>query len=70
VRGCAFCDATGDGQKFLMVERDPPELRPVELVVVPDWVEELKARHSRRVIDARVVRRSKDHEGSGRAHQR
>ena len=31
-------------QNFVMVELDPFELRPLDLVVVPGWVEEMKAR--------------------------
>jgi Tol biopolymer transport system component len=44
VRGWVFYDATADGQRFVMIEKDPLELRPIELVLVPNWVEELKAR--------------------------
>jgi Tol biopolymer transport system component len=40
----AFYDATADGQRFVMVEKDPLELRPIELVLVPSWMEELTAR--------------------------
>ena len=37
-------DVSPDGQRFVMVQKDPFELRPLELVVVPGWIEELKAR--------------------------
>jgi hypothetical protein len=33
-----------DGQQFVMVELDPFELRPLELVIVPGWSEEMKSR--------------------------
>lgn len=39
-----FYDVTPDGQRFVMVQKDPFELRPIELVMVPNWIEELKAR--------------------------
>jgi serine/threonine-protein kinase len=39
-----FYDVSPDGRHFVMVERDPFELRPVELVVVPGFIEEMKAR--------------------------
>jgi hypothetical protein len=39
-----FYDVTPDGQRFLMVQQDPFELRPIERVLVPNWVEELKLR--------------------------
>jgi serine/threonine-protein kinase len=39
-------DVSPDGQSFLMLQRDPLELRPLDLVVVPNWVEEMKARLS------------------------
>jgi hypothetical protein len=39
-----FYDISPDGQKFLMVQDDPLELRPFDLIVVPGWVEEMKAR--------------------------
>ena len=42
--GFAFYDVTADGQRFIMVQKDPIELRPIELVLVPNWLEELKAR--------------------------
>jgi len=41
-----FYDVTPDGQRFLMVQQDPFELRPIELVLVPNWLEELNARMS------------------------
>ncbi len=37
-------DVSPDGQRFLMIQRDPLELRPLDLVVVPGWVEEMKSR--------------------------
>jgi serine/threonine-protein kinase len=37
-------DVSPDGGRFLMVQVDPLELRPFDLVVVPNWVEEMKAR--------------------------
>jgi serine/threonine-protein kinase len=40
----SFYEVFPDGQRFLMIEKDPFELRPGELVVVPGWVEEMKAR--------------------------
>jgi serine/threonine-protein kinase len=39
-------DVSPDGQHFAMVELDPFELRPLDIVVVPDFVEEMKARLS------------------------
>lgn len=39
-------DVSPDGQSFVIVELDPFELRPLDLVVVPDWVEEMEARLS------------------------
>jgi hypothetical protein len=37
-------DVSPDGQHFVMVQNDPIELRPFDLVVIPGWVEEMKAR--------------------------
>ena len=37
-------DVSPDGQHFVMVELDPFELRPLDLVVVSGWVEEMKVR--------------------------
>ncbi len=37
-------DVSPDGQQFVMVELDPFELRPLDLVVVPGWVDEMNAR--------------------------
>jgi Tol biopolymer transport system component len=37
-------DVTADGQRFLMVEREPREEAPLQIVVIPDFVEEMKAR--------------------------
>jgi serine/threonine-protein kinase len=42
--GLALYDVAPDGQKFLMVQKDSFELRPIELVLVPNWVGELGAR--------------------------
>jgi serine/threonine-protein kinase len=39
-----YYDVSPDGQRFVMVQKDPLELRPFDLVVVPGWVEEMKAR--------------------------
>lgn len=39
-----FYDVAPDGQRFVMIEKDPFELRPLELVIVPGWVEEMKSR--------------------------
>ena len=37
-------DVSPDGQHFVMVQNDPIELRPLDLVVIPGWLEEMKAR--------------------------
>jgi len=37
-------DVTADGQRFLMVERESREDVPLQIVVIPDYVEEIKAR--------------------------
>jgi serine/threonine-protein kinase len=37
-------DVSPDGQHFVLVQNDPIELRPFDLVVVPGWIEEMKAR--------------------------
>ena len=42
--GRSFYDVTADGQRFVMVQKDPFELRPIELVLVPSWLEELRVR--------------------------
>jgi hypothetical protein len=39
-----FYDASPDGQQFVMIEKDQFELRPLDLVIVPGWVDEMKAR--------------------------
>jgi Tol biopolymer transport system component len=39
-----FYDVTKDGKRFVMVRKDPFELRPLELVMVPNWTQELEAR--------------------------
>ena len=44
VGGFEFYDVAPDGQHFVMVEKDPFELRPLDFVVVPGWPEEMKAR--------------------------
>ena len=33
-----------DGQRFVMVARDRKENAPLQIVVIPDFVEEMKAR--------------------------
>jgi Tol biopolymer transport system component len=37
-------EVSPDGQKFVMMQRDALELRPFDLVVIPGWVDEMKAR--------------------------
>jgi dipeptidyl aminopeptidase/acylaminoacyl peptidase len=37
-------DVSPDGERFLMVQVDPLELRPFDLVVVPNRIEEMKSR--------------------------
>jgi serine/threonine-protein kinase len=37
--GYILYDATPDGQKFVMVQEDPFELRPIEAALVPNWLE-------------------------------
>lgn len=37
-------DVSPDGQHFVMVQNDPIELRPFDLVVIPGWIEEMRAR--------------------------
>jgi Tol biopolymer transport system component len=44
VRGVDLYDVSPDGEHFVMVQKEPFELRPLELVIVPGWVEEMKAR--------------------------
>ncbi len=39
-----FYDASPDGRHFAMIQKDPFELRPLDIVVVPGWAEEMKAR--------------------------
>ena len=39
-----FYDVTPDGNRFVMVRKDPFELRPLELVFVPNWIAELESR--------------------------
>ena len=42
--GFGFYDVSPDGQRFVMIEKDPFELRPLGLVIVPNWTVELQAR--------------------------
>jgi hypothetical protein len=35
---------SADGNRFVMVRKDPFELRPLELVMVPNWIAELESR--------------------------
>jgi hypothetical protein len=42
--GFGSYDVTPDGQRFVMIEKDPFELRPLGLVIVPNWTAELQAR--------------------------
>ncbi len=37
-------DVTADGQRFLIVKPEPREEAPLQIVVIPDFVEEMKAR--------------------------
>ena len=37
-------DVAPDGQRFLMIQQDPDEMRPIELVVVPNWLDEANAK--------------------------
>lgn len=37
-------DPSPDGKRFVMGEKDPIELRPLDLVIIPGWVEEMKSR--------------------------
>jgi eukaryotic-like serine/threonine-protein kinase len=37
-------DVAPDGRRFLMIQQDPDEMRPIELVVVPNWLEEVQAK--------------------------
>jgi hypothetical protein len=46
-----FYDVTTDGSRFIMVRKDPFELRPLELVVVPNWIAELQARMAQSPTD-------------------
>lgn len=55
VWGFGFYDVTPDGQRFVTVERDPVELRPLGLVIVPNWTTELQAR----IAEPAQSRRSK-----------
>jgi hypothetical protein len=40
----ATYDVTPDGQRFLMIQKDPFELRPIEVALVPNWLDELRAK--------------------------
>ena len=42
--GIASYDVTADGERFLMIARDPSEATEMQLNVVLNWFEELKAR--------------------------
>jgi serine/threonine-protein kinase len=42
--GYGFYDVAPGGQRFLMIQQDPDELRPIELVVVPNWLQEVEAK--------------------------
>jgi Tol biopolymer transport system component len=44
ISGSRFYDVSPDGQHFVMVQKDPFELRPLDVVIVPGWIEEMKAR--------------------------
>lgn len=46
VFGFRFYDVSRDGQRFVMIEKDPFELRPLGLVIVPNWTAEPRARMS------------------------
>jgi hypothetical protein len=38
-------DVTPDGRRFLMVQpKDRPPLRPTQMILVQNWIEELKRR--------------------------
>lgn len=39
-----FYDITPDRQRFIMIQKDPFEVRPIGLALVPNWLEELKAK--------------------------
>jgi hypothetical protein len=42
-RGFGFYDVSPAGQRFVMIEKDPFELRPLGLVIIPNWTAELQA---------------------------
>jgi hypothetical protein len=46
-----FYDVAADGKRFLMVRKDPFELRPLEIVMIPNWTAELEARMNERPAD-------------------
>jgi Tol biopolymer transport system component len=43
-RSAAQYDVTANGQRFLMIQSDPREQAPLQIVVIPDFVDEMKAR--------------------------
>jgi hypothetical protein len=49
-----FYDVTADGNRFVMVRKDPFELRPLELVMIPNWIAELEARMAGGSTDPRA----------------
>jgi hypothetical protein len=52
-----FYDVTPDGNRFVMVRKDPFELRPLELVMIPNWIAELEARMAERSSAGSTERR-------------
>ena len=43
-RSSAQYDVTANGQRFLMIQSDPREQAPLQIVVIPDFVDEMKSR--------------------------
>lgn len=37
-------DVAPDGQRFLMIETEPREVEPLPLAVIPNWLDEMRAR--------------------------
>jgi hypothetical protein len=37
-------DVSPDGQRFVMIASDQQEATPPQLVVIPDWLQELKVK--------------------------
>jgi hypothetical protein len=37
-------DISHDGQRILMIEREPREMEPPPLAVIPNWPDEMRAR--------------------------